>query len=89
MSEHHKRAKWDSKVKKARSIIRAQLPLPCTECGSPVYPDDHWDVGHLFPLSQGGDANTYGAAHRKCNRSNGGKLGAQHTHQKKKQQRQW
>lgn len=89
MSQHHKNANWSKYVKKARAILRAQLPLPCTECGSPVYPDDSWDVGHLFNLSEGGDIGSYGAAHRTCNRSNGGKLGARQTNQRKKQLRQW
>ena len=84
MSQHHKEKNWTKYVKKARAILRAQLPLPCVDCGSPVYPEDSWDVGHLFPLSQGGDLTTYGASHRSCNRSNGGKLGAKVTNQKKK-----
>lgn len=89
MSQHHDKAKWSSKVKKARAIIRAQLPLPCVECGAPVYNDDAWDVGHLFPISQGGDVQAYGAAHRSCNRSNGGKMGAAIINKKRKQLRQW
>jgi 5-methylcytosine-specific restriction endonuclease McrA len=89
MSEHHKQKKWANYAKKARAILKAQLPLPCVECGAPVYPDDSWDVGHLFPLSQGGDVNQYGASHRSCNRSQGGKLGASKTHEKKKQIRKW
>lgn len=89
MSEHHKQAKWANKARKARAIIKAQLPLPCVECGRPVYPDDKWDVGHLFALSQGGDAGQYGASHRSCNRSEGGKLGAKAINQKRKQIRQW
>lgn len=92
MSQHHKDKKWTSYVKKARAIIRAQLPLPCVECGAPVYNDDPWDVGHLFPLSQGGDVKAYGASHRSCNRSAGGKQGAAQanaTKKSRKQMRQW
>ena len=37
--------------------------------------DDLWDVGHIVPISLGGSINHYGAAHRSCNRRNGGKMG--------------
>ena len=90
MSRHHQEQKWtSSRVKKARANIKAQLPLPCVECGKPVYPDDTFDVGHFQPLSQGGNVNQYGAAHRSCNRKEGGKLGAQIVNGKRKQIREW
>ena len=90
MSQHHRKHKWNgTRVKQTRTHIASQLPLPCVECGKPVYPEDQWDVGHLQPLAAGGNPNAYGASHRKCNRSAGGKLGAKHTHRKRKQTREW
>jgi 5-methylcytosine-specific restriction endonuclease McrA len=76
MSRHHEAVGWSGHtVRKARANIKAQLPLPCTECGSAVYDTDLWDVGHVIPLSLGGNPAHVGAAHRSCNRSNGGKMG--------------
>ena len=89
MSEHHKQKQWANHSKKARAIIKTQLPLPCVDCGSPVFPDQAWDVGHIVPLSQGGTAKDYGASHRSCNRSAGGKLAARNTNNIRKQTRQW
>jgi hypothetical protein len=48
-----------------------------------------WDVGHLQSISQGGDISQYGASHRSCNRSAGGKLGASIINRQKKNTRQW
>jgi 5-methylcytosine-specific restriction endonuclease McrA len=89
VSQHHRQSKWANYAKKARAQIKAQLPLACVHCGSPVFDDAPWDVGHLFDLAKGGDAKTFGASHRKCNRSAGGREGAKIVNQKKKNLRTW
>ena len=82
MSQHHKRAKWDSRAAKARARIAASLPAPCVECGRPVIADMKWDVGHRVPLSLGGNVLDYGPSHRGCNRKAGGRLGAAKTNKR-------
>jgi hypothetical protein len=52
-------------------------------------PDDSFDVGHIQPLSQGGNIAEYGASHRSCNRRAGGKLGAAIVNRQRKQTRAW
>lgn len=89
MSQHHRRKEWANTAAKARDRISRMLPLPCVECGRPVMPDDKFDVGHIVPLSLGGDVNQYGASHRSCNRKAGGKLGAAKVNRSKKVQREW
>lgn len=89
MSRHHRASKHTSATHHLRPEIAARLPLPCTECGKPVHPDQQWHVAHLTPASKGGRttrANT-GAAHAGCNLRAGGKLGAAHTHGRRQQQR--
>lgn len=76
MSRHHRAAKWSTKSKKLRPRIAATLPRPCVECGKPVLPGQQWDVAHHRDLALGGDVRSVGPAHRSCNRSAGGRLGA-------------
>lgn len=77
MSRHHKASGWANKAKSARERVAATLPAPCVEgCGYAVLPSDDWDVGHRVSLALGGSVDQYGPAHRRCNRSKGGKLGA-------------
>jgi len=55
--------------------------MPCSKCGRPVSPADQWDVDHVIPRWAGGSAgllNTW-PAHARCNRSDGGRRGAQVT----------
>ena len=65
-----------------RKIIAATLPAPCVNprlCGGAlVYPDQAWDVGHIGDSLARGDKSpeSVGPAHRKCNRSDGGRAGA-------------
>lgn len=90
MSRHHKDANWQgTKITKARANIKAQLPLPCVDCGYPVNPGDTFDIGHIIPLALGGNPNEYGASHRSCNRKSGGKLGGTIANHNRKQTRQW
>ncbi|TQJ31954.1 hypothetical protein [Microbacterium sp. SLBN-146] len=77
MSEFHRTSKWGTFTRKARPIIKAQLPLPCVNAGAhptctgAVYPDQVWHVGHirshhldpLAPLT----LQSVGPSHAKCN----------------------
>lgn len=65
-------------------MIQASLPAPCVNActkGGIVQPTDTWDVahrpGHDAYLNAGHlSINHVGPAHRSCNRSAGGKVGA-------------
>jgi hypothetical protein len=101
MSQHHRKG-VAGKLAKWRPAIAATLPAPCVQpsclLGGMVYPDQQWDVAHL----PGRDAyldpshhltrSDVGPGHSKCNRSDGGKVGAAMTnakHRAKKQMRPW
>jgi 5-methylcytosine-specific restriction endonuclease McrA len=89
MSQHHRQRKWANHSKKARAIIKAQLPLACVHCGLPVFDDAPWDVGHIVDLALGGSTTDYGASHRRCNRSAGGTAGANKVNRRRKTLRSW
>ncbi len=80
MSRHHVEAGWTTISRKYRPIISAQLPLPCINpkagCPGLVQQGQLWDVAHVGDLARGGDLHDIGPAHRHCNRSAGGRLGA-------------
>jgi hypothetical protein len=80
MSRHHIAAGWSTISARMRPIIAAQLPLPCINpkagCPGLVQQGQLWDVAHVGDLATGGDPSQVGPAHRHCNRSAGGKLGA-------------
>lgn len=74
---------WSSTdSKRARAIIAATLPAPCVQpvcqMGGIVYPGQLWDASHIGDALQQGDKSlsAIGPGHRKCNRSDGGKIGA-------------
>jgi hypothetical protein len=81
MSRHHRAQKWTKHSPKLRKLIAPQLPLPCVECGRPVMPDMKWDVSHRQSAEHGGvpTLGNVGPGHERCNRSKGGKRGAQIT----------
>lgn len=62
--------------------IAAGAFVPCVECGRAVVLGQRWDVGHKTSAARGGSnaLSNLGAAHRRCNRSNGGKAGAAARH---------
>lgn len=77
MSRHHDRAGWAGRTQAIRKRLEPTLPAPCVQrCGRLVEPGQLWDVAHLTDLALGGDLHHYGVAHRSCNRSAGGRLGA-------------
>lgn len=99
MSQHHKAAKWSTHSPKLRKLIKAQLPLPCVDCGNAVLPEHRWDVGHRPGSEQrDGAAPTFenvGPSHRRnehwpinCNQKAGGKAGAAVTNRAKRSRSQ-
>jgi 5-methylcytosine-specific restriction endonuclease McrA len=81
MSQHHKAVRFSTYSKRYRPSIAKTLPAPCVNrCtrGGIVHPDQPWDVAHIVDAAEGGgnERNNFGAAHRGCNRSDGGKKGA-------------
>jgi hypothetical protein len=78
MTAHHRTAAWSKVQRQMRPRIAATLPAPCiNRCGKNVTPDQQWDIGHIVSVTAGGsdDPNNLGAAHVRCNRSDGGKEG--------------
>jgi hypothetical protein len=75
-------AKWGgSKSKQARAKCRAMLPWACRHCGGMISPDDpetSWDAGHREGNENraGGSTDGMEPEHSRCNRSEGGKVGA-------------
>lgn len=71
--------------KKWRKRFAPMLPLPCPRCRKPVLPEQAWDVDHIIAISEGGTktADNLTPAHRRCNNSHGGKLGAAKTNAKR------
>lgn len=78
MSAHHT-PEVMAIMRKARPIIKAQLPAPCIRCGGEVLPTSTWHVGHRVDVAKGGDANDVGPEHARCNLSAGGRAGAAKT----------
>jgi hypothetical protein len=93
MSRHHAAAGWSTISAQLRPIIKASLPQPCVNpkagCPGLVEADQLWDVAHRGGglVQPGADVRDVGAAHRHCNRSAGGKVGASITNAKRKTQR--
>ena len=82
MSRHHKAAHWSNTSPKERARIKATLPQPCITCGKPIFPGQNFDVGHLVPISLGGGGGPVGPSHTKCNRTEGGRMGARKTNRR-------
>lgn len=83
MSKSHRSPEWSRFVRMARPIIKATLPAPCVNrcvLGGIVTAEQKWDVAHLPGRdARHGHAPTLedvGPAHARCNRSDGGKVGA-------------
>jgi hypothetical protein len=93
MSAHHAAIKWANDTARHRKRIAAARVVTCIQCGGPIDTQlDPWDVGHVVDLAAGGSAADVGPSHRRCNRSAGGRLGAQITHAKRRaasRRREW
>lgn len=82
MSRHHVAAGWSTISRQLRPIIAASLPQLCVNpkpgCPGLVETGQLWDVAHRGGglMQPGADARDVGAAHRHCNRSDGGRRGA-------------
>lgn len=63
---------------KARAIVAPTLPRPCTRCGETVTADMKWHADHILEDVFGGTStpDNLGPAHKHCNESAGGKIGA-------------
>lgn len=91
MSEHHRRTGWTRIAAKWRPRLAATLPAPCLgPCvlGGTVERTDTWEVGHVHPLSLAEEGHVWTAEdfapiHAKCNRRDGGRMGAAITNAKK------
>ena len=75
MSRHHRAVKWTSLNGKHRERLRRTLPAQCIHCGGVVDSSMQWDAAHVVDLAMGGRADHVSVAHRRCNRSDGGKRG--------------
>jgi 5-methylcytosine-specific restriction endonuclease McrA len=70
-------------------VIARTLPAPCVnrcQLGGTVYPGQKWHVGHIIDKAYGGTdtLDNFGAAHARCNQSDGGKIGAARTNAQRK-----
>lgn len=79
MSAFHRTARWMAFSRKMRAKIKPLLPLPCVECGWPVYPEQAWDVSHIVAYTndpfQPLTPDSVGPGHRRCNSRDGGRIG--------------
>jgi 5-methylcytosine-specific restriction endonuclease McrA len=82
MSRAHRTAEWHRNSRLVRKIIRGRLErgeeVRCTNCGKPIQHGQLFDVGHIVDDYRGGSSSlsNLGGAHRRCNRSDGGRAGA-------------
>ena len=78
----HSTPEWHRNSRIVRKIIRTRLSngeqVMCTNCGRPIQPGQLFDVGHIVDGHRGGTSqlSNLGGAHRRCNRSDGGRAGA-------------
>lgn len=78
MSKGHDARGWNASTRKYwKARIEASLPQPCARCGVDIQPGSTYDIDHIVSLSQGGltEADNLSAAHVRCNRSHGGRIG--------------
>ena len=93
MSQHHRKPEWHRARRIVRPVILARLKrgdhVPCVNCGRPVQLGQRWDVGHIIDADNGGPnhPSNLGAAHRHCNRSDGGRAGAAKTNRQSRKAR--
>ena len=82
MSAVHQDPVYIRNARQVRKVLTPQIAagafVPCVECRKPVQPGQRWDVGHVVRPADGGThaLQNLGAAHRRCNRSSGGRIGA-------------
>lgn len=60
--------------KAARRRWATQLPVECHLCGNPVMPWQRWDLDHVIPVVNGGEAGEGVPTHATCNRRAGQRL---------------
>lgn len=73
-----RRGRQDQRARAALAPLVAAGLAYCWRCRQPIRPGEAWDAGHVADLATGGDpAGRVLPEHSRCNRSAGGKLGAQ------------
>jgi len=95
VTAHHRSAAWVKVRNRVRPILQARINaggLPCVNrcvMGGAVFAGQVWDVAHIVDVAKGGtdQPSNLGAAHRRCNRSDGGTEGARKTNQQRKTKR--
>jgi hypothetical protein len=60
-----------------RKTVRLIGQPPCSICGQRILRPRDGTLHHTVPVAEGGDAFSEQPAHKSCNASHGGKLGAQ------------
>lgn len=82
MSRHHIAIKHNRYARRIRPVLEAMLPMPCPHCRRPVERGTAWDVAHIVAAENGGrtELGNVVPAHRRCNRSDGGRRGAARRH---------
>lgn len=85
-SNVRRRRKGVRTTKKQRAAWAAQLPVPCSICKKPVMPEHQWDLDHIVPVVNGGDASDANIwpSHSSCNRASGQALGAERLRESKR-----
>jgi hypothetical protein len=76
----------DQKSLRARVAKAGVYGLPCARCGWPIEPGQAWDLDHVDTLWADGGTGRRLPSHSVCNRSHGGRVGAQRRGQQRKEQ---
>lgn len=77
---HHRTAAYQRAAKRLVAAATLNPDTRCGRCGLPARPDDPWEAGHVRDGQINGPLR---AEHASCNRSAGGKLGAERLAQRR------
>lgn len=88
MTAFHRSAEWFAFRRVQRPRIEARLPLPCPHCKRAVWKGQAWHVAHIVAVSVAWQLrlspSNVTAAHKRCNLSDGGRMGAARTNRARK-----
>lgn len=82
MTRSHSDPEYIRNARIVRKVTNARLArgeqVTCVNRGDLIHPGQRFDVGHIRGIAAGGDhsLSNLGAAHRRCNRGDGGRAGA-------------